>query len=108
MSIVEVPHPLTNRPALKAVLGRLHALSLEQERQTAARGDHYPRGPSDYAGFKDQLVALDEDKAQAMYLILRSMGATRVVEGDSHHTRQNPSHCLPQPALLMAFRFYGS
>ncbi|THU91340.1 hypothetical protein K435DRAFT_674297 [Dendrothele bispora CBS 962.96] len=89
------PSPLSHHPRALAVLSRLHALSLQQERAKGARGKHFPIGESspgstansnvqidfsDAGDFVEELVALDEDKARAMYMMLRAMGATRVVE----------------------------
>jgi len=85
MPIITAPHPLSDRPILKHLLEKLHTLSLEQEKETSARGSHFPKALSDHEGFKDQLVALDEDKAQAMYLILRTMGAKRIVEAGTSY-----------------------
>lgn len=78
------PHPLASRPRLRAVLDRLHAISLKQEQALSARHSHFPKESEDRSLFKEQMVALDEDKAKAMYLILRTMGARRVVEGETH------------------------
>ncbi|GAA5909103.1 hypothetical protein JCM6882_001189 [Rhodosporidiobolus microsporus] len=77
------PHPLAHRPVLKDLLDRLHALSLQQEEERAARGVHFPTTITSTPGsdgFSDMLVALDADKAGAVYSLLRAMGATRVVE----------------------------
>ncbi|KAM0746168.1 S-adenosyl-L-methionine-dependent methyltransferase, partial [Meredithblackwellia eburnea MCA 4105] len=70
-------------PALRSLLDRLHAISLEQE--AASRGAHFPKSSSDKDVFKDRLVALDEDKCQAMYLLLRAMGARRVIEAGTSY-----------------------
>ncbi|KAJ7222968.1 putative O-methyltransferase, partial [Mycena rebaudengoi] len=79
------PHVLSHRPALVAVLGRLHAASLAQEHALSAKHDHFPKNPTDTVLFKEQLVALDEDKARDMYLILRAAGAKRVVEAGTSY-----------------------
>ncbi|KAK7436760.1 hypothetical protein VKT23_009809 [Stygiomarasmius scandens] len=89
-------NPLSHHPKALAVLSRLHALSIEQEKARGARGKHFPKlsnfGPfsddADLANpsdFVEELVALDEDKAQAMYMILRAMGAMRVVEAGTSY-----------------------
>ena len=75
------PHPLASRPQLRAVLDRLHALSLAQETAKGAKGAHFPADADGKLIYEEQLVALDEDKCKAMYLILRTMGARRIVEG---------------------------
>lgn len=85
-------HLLASRPALKAILDKLHADSIAQEGTVAKRGEHFPKQPEDKQLFEDQLVALDEDKARDMYLILRAMGARRIVEGLSQH--QHPFQLL--------------
>ncbi|GAA5894870.1 hypothetical protein JCM5296_007603 [Sporobolomyces johnsonii] len=88
-AVLPRPHPLERRPLLKDLLTRLHALSLQQEKDRAGRGIHFPStitsAPS-ADGFEDQLVALDEDKAAAVYALLRASGATRVIEGKSTGT----------------------
>ena len=78
-----------NDPKLDALLDRLHAQSLAQERETAEffqrrsrTADETWRGFDD-AGHRflaDKLVALDRDKAEFCYLLCRSLGARRVVE----------------------------
>jgi hypothetical protein len=78
------------RPKLNALLESLHNQSLEQERQAGRPGQFFPRPNTDGSGqgdkfFKDKLVALEEDKASSMYLILRAMGAKRIFEGERHH-----------------------
>ena len=55
-------------PALLGLLEDLHA-------QSAAEAPH-----GDHAGALDKFVALDADKAAAVYLLLRASGARRVVE----------------------------
>ncbi|KAF7966112.1 hypothetical protein HWV62_39994 [Athelia sp. TMB] len=79
------PHPLAHRPQLQSLLEQLHAISLSQEKQLDARHIHFPKSADDRLVFQEQLVALDEDKARAMYCILRAMGATRVVEAGTSH-----------------------
>lgn len=82
---------LSPRPKLAHLLTSLHALSKSQE------GDHYIPGkafPSDVnnaaqlAVFQAKLVALDEDKAQTMYTILRASGAQRIFEGECDRERR--------------------
>lgn len=85
LSVVKAPHPLGSQPAVLKVLSHLHAASLQQEEALALRGSHFPVSQVDDTRFEHQLVALDEDKAQAMYLILRAMGATRVVEAGTSY-----------------------
>ncbi|GAA6006353.1 hypothetical protein JCM10207_000614 [Rhodosporidiobolus poonsookiae] len=87
MSVLSRPHPLDSRPALRDLLTKLHALSLEQEKERYERGGHFPTTASttDNQRFAEQLVALDEDKAQAIYLLLKAMGATRVVEAGTSY-----------------------
>lgn len=75
-------HPLASNPNLVILLNTLHALSLEQEAIKAGRGTHFPTSVGNLNdGFEEQLVALDEDKCRFMYQLLRTMNATRVVEG---------------------------
>ncbi|KAK4704363.1 hypothetical protein P7C70_g1840, partial [Phenoliferia sp. Uapishka_3] len=78
-------HPLAHNPHFVAVLDRLHALSLAQEVAGDARGAHFPTGPDGKLLFEEQLVALDENKCAAMYLILRAMGARRIVEAGTSY-----------------------
>lgn len=69
--------------ATRSLLSSLHSASLSQERSLSARHVHFP-GPGGLSiPFDDQMVALDEEKALAMYLVLKSIRATRVVEGHS-------------------------
>jgi len=82
---MEQPHPLRTRPAIRNLLEHLHALSLHQEAERSARGTHFPLKESDKVDFERQLVALDHDKCQAMYLILRAMGARRVIEAGTSY-----------------------
>jgi len=84
-SVPPAPHPLAHRPQLQALLEQLHAISLTQEKELDARHIHFPKTADDQLVFQEQLVALDEDKARAMYCILRAMGATRVVEAGTSH-----------------------
>jgi len=69
-----------SRPKLQTLLDNLHQRSLEQERETDSSGKFFPR-QNDDASFQDKLVALEEDKGSAMYLMLRAAGATRIFEG---------------------------
>eukprot|EP01113_Clastostelium_recurvatum_P025509 TRINITY_DN3068_c0_g1_i2.p1 TRINITY_DN3068_c0_g1~~TRINITY_DN3068_c0_g1_i2.p1 ORF type:complete len:245 (-),score=48.25 TRINITY_DN3068_c0_g1_i2:256-969(-) len=84
-SRVPSPHPLSSQPGVQVVLDRLHAASLQQEQAANARLSHFPKDANDVNVFAEQLVALDEDKARAMYLILRTMGARRVVEAGTSY-----------------------
>ncbi|KII94076.1 hypothetical protein PLICRDRAFT_36314 [Plicaturopsis crispa FD-325 SS-3] len=83
--IPAAPHPLASQPSVRAVLDRLHALSLVQEEQLHARHAHFPTHDGEKKIYEEQLVALDEDKARDMYLILRAMGARRVVEAGTSY-----------------------
>lgn len=84
MSAPPSPHPLASRPALQAVVDRLHAISVEQEIAGQKAGNaQYPITLKYHHHFKEKLVALDKDKAWDMYLILRAINARRVVEGQS-------------------------
>lgn len=85
MSSIPTPRPLESQPALRAVLDRLHALSLEQERENASRGIHFPKNNDENKAFEEQLVALDEDKAQFVYSVLRAKGAKRVIEAGTSY-----------------------
>lgn len=83
----------SSRPQLASLLNKLHALSLAQEVEHAQQKGNF--NPKDTASaffpkdndaaernaFKEKLVALDQDKASSMYLILRAMNAQRMVEG---------------------------
>lgn len=80
MSSIPTPRPLESHPALRALLDRLHALSLKQERENASRGIHFPQNNEGNKAFEEQLVALDEDKAHFVYSVLRAKGAKRVIE----------------------------
>ncbi|GAA5871744.1 hypothetical protein JCM8547_008130 [Rhodosporidiobolus lusitaniae] len=84
MPVPDAPHPLAHRPALRALLDKLHQISLAQEGES-----HNVYYPADYikdnAKFEDKLIALDEDKAGAIYLLLRAMGAKRVVEAGTSY-----------------------
>ncbi|CAO1638359.1 unnamed protein product [Parajaminaea phylloscopi] len=80
-----------SRPKLQRLLDALHATSLEQEGRAVtgySAGRSYPLDPADQeerATFADKLVALDQDKAQAMYMILRAANAQRVMEAGTSY-----------------------
>ncbi|KAI5475336.1 hypothetical protein MNV49_001605 [Pseudohyphozyma bogoriensis] len=84
-TVTPAPHVLSHRPTLLSNLRRLHSLSLAQETALQARDAHFPATASDATLYGEQLVALDEEKARDMYLILRAMGATRVVEAGTSY-----------------------
>ncbi|KAF5350391.1 hypothetical protein D9758_012459 [Tetrapyrgos nigripes] len=90
------PNPISHHSSAYSVLSHLHALSLSQERGKGNRGKHFPRLPGfehlpgdarlgSTEEFVEELVALDEDKALAVYMILRGMGARRVVEAGTSY-----------------------
>jgi hypothetical protein len=74
----------SSRPALSELVSKLHALSESQEQEFGSiKKSFYPQSAekSDLAPFADKLVALDQDKAEAMYMILRATNAQRIFEG---------------------------
>jgi hypothetical protein len=84
----QIRRPLfASRPPLQSLLSQLHKISLDQERAAVSRDApvFFPKNwenPDERKSFDDKLVALDEDKASAMYLILRAMNAQRFFEGE--------------------------
>lgn len=83
-----VPSPLfSSRPKLQSLLTYLHKLSLEQEKQKKGSqhaGNYYPKDIKDEKerlAFEEKLVALEEDKASALYVMLRATNAQRIFEG---------------------------
>jgi len=84
-----IPRPLfPTRPRLQAALDRLHQISLQQEIEGSHAGKFYPDKPDEPAQkseFVEKLVALEQDKASAMYLILRSINAQRVFEAGTSY-----------------------
>lgn len=89
-------HFFTTRPALSALLRSLHSLSKTQEGADYIPGAAFPSNvdsPSDLAVFQDRLVALDEDKAQAVYMVLRAMNAQRIFEGGCECGTELGAHC---------------
>lgn len=85
----------STRPKLQSLLANLHGLSLEQDRAGAHPSPrHFLAGQKQLPAtaelqkkladdhFRDKFVALDEDKASAVYAILRAKGATRIFEGE--------------------------
>ncbi|TXT13323.1 hypothetical protein VHUM_00690 [Vanrija humicola] len=77
------PSPLVNAPeATRALLARLHAESLAQESVfdlRAVPADEF-RG-----AVADKFIALDEDKCQFVYQLLRATGARRIVEAGTSY-----------------------
>ena len=75
------------RPKLQSLISSLHQISLEQEKQNEGSqnaGTFYPKNIKDeqeLVTFKGKLVALEEDKASAMYMMLRAANAQRIFEG---------------------------
>ncbi|KAL9932588.1 hypothetical protein V8E36_008705 [Tilletia maclaganii] len=80
-----------DRPQLQALLTELHTISLEQEgrlNSASHKSTAFPKSITDAAErarFQDQLVALDEDKASAIYLMLRAACARRVFEAGTSY-----------------------
>ncbi|KAH8890322.1 S-adenosyl-L-methionine-dependent methyltransferase [Thozetella sp. PMI_491] len=75
------PKPLQDVPAhISALLSRLHAASLDQEK--ALEG----KGPADFPGqtfdqvMADKFIALEEDKCHLIYQICRAINARTAVE----------------------------
>ncbi len=79
------PSPVRAPPHILALLDRLHNLSSTQE---AALGDYLasnqrtPDAPKvDFDDLmRDKFIALDKDKCEFIYQLIRAKGATRVVE----------------------------
>ncbi|KAL1408262.1 hypothetical protein Q8F55_005068 [Vanrija albida] len=72
------PNPLAHAPsATRALLARLHAASLAQESSFDLRAV-----PADTfrTAVADKFIALDEDKCQFVYQLLRATGARAIVE----------------------------
>ncbi|KAJ5225941.1 hypothetical protein N7468_007166 [Penicillium chermesinum] len=74
------PTPLTASPELLGLLSHLHSASLDQESKLDW---NQIRGESDKtfdAIMRDKYIALDQDKCELIYHLLRGTGATRIVE----------------------------
>ena len=74
------PSPLIASPALVSFLQGLHAESLQQE--TSIDWSSLPGQTTDAfdAVMRDKFIALDQDKCELIYHILRSIRATTIVE----------------------------
>lgn len=76
------PNPVRAPSSTLALLDRLHALSSAQE--SALDLTSIPPAGFD-AAVRDQFVALEQDKCQFMYTLLRATGATVAVEGGTSY-----------------------
>ncbi|KAM0721475.1 hypothetical protein Q7P37_002399 [Cladosporium fusiforme] len=89
------PSPIDAPPHVLELLARLHKTSLEQEATISnkgkgfssdVRGDLEDKAPGGDVNAQfdklmlDKFIALDEDKCQFMYQLIKAMGATNVVE----------------------------
>lgn len=77
------PNPLQGvAEHIRALLARLHAESSAQE-GSMTEGDFKDRPFAEV--MKDKFIALDEDKSQYVYQLLRALGATTVVEAGTSY-----------------------
>lgn len=77
------PSPLAHAPAAtRALLTKLHAQSLAQESSFDLRA--VPSAEFK-AAVSDKFIALDEDKCQFVYQLLRATGARRIVEAGTSY-----------------------
>ncbi|TPX16204.1 uncharacterized protein E0L32_004199 [Thyridium curvatum] len=77
------PNPLQGvAEHIRALLARLHAESSAQE-GSMTEGDFKDRPFAEV--MKDKFIALDEDKSQYVYQLLRVLGATTVVEAGTSY-----------------------
>lgn len=74
-------NPVEASPHVHDLLQRLHARSLEQEAQFSI--SDVPKESFD-AFMEDKFVALEEDKCQLVYQLIRASGARNVVEVSAH------------------------
>src|SRR6266536_2060736 len=85
------PNPVIASPRVHSLLNSLHALSLEQEgSETLATYWHTKNSQAASSGttwtadddsiMRDKFIALEQDKAQFVYLLARSTGAKYIVE----------------------------
>ncbi|EIW65483.1 hypothetical protein TREMEDRAFT_36250 [Tremella mesenterica DSM 1558] len=72
-----LPNPVQAPPHVHALLDRLHAQSVEQEK-TATAAQLQAVGFDDF--MRDKYIALDQDKSQFVYQLILSTGARNVVE----------------------------
>ncbi|KZW01865.1 S-adenosyl-L-methionine-dependent methyltransferase [Exidia glandulosa HHB12029] len=81
------PNPMIDAsPQVRELLGRLHALSLEQEVAISAQAAALRHLPEEErkeplaALMRDKFIALDQDKCEFIYTLLRATNARHVVE----------------------------
>jgi predicted O-methyltransferase YrrM len=92
------PSPLVASPETVKLLDELHSRSLAEESSLKNKLSLILAIGTKYlfqrkfiwhkkldAFFSDKLVALERDKAEFVYLLLRSLGATKVVEAGTSH-----------------------
>ncbi|RXK37426.1 O-methyltransferase [Tremella mesenterica] len=72
-----LPNPVQAPPHVHALLDKLHAQSVEQEK-TATAAQLQAVGFDDF--MRDKYIALDQDKSQFVYQLILSTGARNVVE----------------------------
>ena len=86
------PNPVQTRPEVYALLDRLHALSLQQE-ATLHISSTADNDTSFDDRVRDKLVALDQDKCQFVYQLIRAKGARTILEVSASPS----SPCLSSP-----------
>ncbi|KAJ5136378.1 hypothetical protein N7448_004932 [Penicillium atrosanguineum] len=74
------PSPIPASPALHALLHTLHARSLEQEKTVDWSILRDQESSSFDTVMRDKFIALDQDKCELIYHILRAINARTVVE----------------------------
>lgn len=78
MSTIENSNPVKASEGVHQLLSRLHAQSLEQEKGLTPEKQAAAGGFDAY--MQDKFIALDQDKCQFVYQLMRSIDAKHVVE----------------------------
>ncbi|KAF4541944.1 O-methyltransferase [Lasiodiplodia theobromae] len=78
--------PIDAPPHIHNLLSRLHALSINQEKELKSQKDgaRFVSSTSDASDFdtlmRDKFIALDEDKCHFVYQLIRAKGALNIIE----------------------------
>lgn len=76
--------PIDAPPHIHSLLTRLHALSINQEKELKKDGARFVSSTSDASDFdtlmRDKFIALDEDKCHFVYQLIRAKGALNIIE----------------------------
>lgn len=76
---MSTPNPVQTRPEVHALLDRLHAQSLREEASLDISNTKSDDA-SFHASVRDKLVALDQDKCQFIYQLIRAKGCRNILE----------------------------